>query len=167
MPAYKAHIESLETAFLDTLKTVPGIGDIRILGSSSQSHVIDCGADIDVVGELYGFQASLKTLSREPWTVLVQTRASGDPRLIRESCARLIEIRERQAVPDRCYPVVGARYISKQASEICNKMNVGYFDLSGNCRFAFDSIFIERQVLENKHIEKRHCAASSPLNRVE
>jgi len=155
MPVYKAHIESLETAFLDTLRTVPGLGKIQIVSSSSQSNLMDYGADIDVIAELYGFQALLKTPSKEAWTVFVQTRASGDPRLIRESCARLNEIRRSRPDPDRCYLVVGATYISKRASEICNEMNVGYFDLSGNCRFAFDSIFIERQVLENKHVEKR------------
>ena len=60
MPAYKAHIASLETAFLDTLKRVPGIGDIQIVGSSSQNHLMDYGADIDVIGDLYGFQAFIE-----------------------------------------------------------------------------------------------------------
>jgi hypothetical protein len=97
MPAYKAHIQSLETVFLDTLKTVPGIDDIQVIGSSSQRQPMDYGADSAVAAELYGFQARLKGPSKEPWTVLVQTRASGDHRLIRESCARLFARETEQA----------------------------------------------------------------------
>jgi hypothetical protein len=154
MPAYRADFEALETAFLDLIKEVPGLSVGRLM-SSAQNAVLRRDTMIDQVDQIYGFEAPLTTASGRSWEVIVQTRASGEPRLIRESCARLVDLIKRSPKRDRLYPVVGATYISERSAQICKEMNVGYLDLSGNCRLAFDSIFIERKVAENKNIEKR------------
>lgn len=153
MPSYKPHIELLESAFLDLIRSVPTITDVSIPNSTARSAVADY-VDVDGIAELHGFEPRLTTPSKEQWILIVQTRVSGDPRLVRESCMRLKE-EIKKTNKERLYPVVAATYISKRAAEICREMNVGYLDLSGNCRLAFDSVFIERQVLENKNIEKR------------
>jgi hypothetical protein len=155
VPGQRTHIESLESAFEDIVKSVPTITGLKI-ESTSRSAVADY-VDLDQPDQLHGFEASLVTPSKQHWRLIVQTRASGDPRLVRESCARLTEIIRKQPEAERnyLYPVVAASYISKRSAEICKDMNVGYLDLSGNCRLAFESVFIERQVLENKHKEKR------------
>jgi hypothetical protein len=111
--------------------------------------------DIDHAEQLFGITVRLTTASNEQWIIAVLTRASGEPRLIRESCARLNSLIKDHPNKDKVYPVVAATYIGKRAAQICKEMNVGYLDLSGNCRLSFDSIFIEREVLENKNIEKR------------
>jgi hypothetical protein len=153
VPGQKTHIESLESAFEDIMKSVPTITDVEIQ-STSRNPVANY-VDIDHPEQLHGFEAWVTTPGRQRWHLLVQTRASGDPRLVRESCARLNAIVKRHQEREHLYPVVAATYMSKRSVEICNEMNVGYLDLSGNCRLAFESVFIERQVLENKHIEKR------------
>lgn len=154
MVSYKTHIELLESAFLDLIRSVPTITDVQIPNSTARSAVANL-VDVDGIAEVHGFEPSLRTPSNENWRLIVQTRASGDPRLVRESCVRLKDLINKSPNRERLYPVVAASYISKRAAEICREMNVGYFDLSGNCRLAFDSVFIERQVLENKHVEKR------------
>jgi hypothetical protein len=40
------------------------------------------------------------------------------------------------------YPVFAAPYISPRAAEICREENIGYVDSAGNCRLAFDNIYI-------------------------
>lgn len=152
MPEYQGQIQELETAFKNLIKQVPGINDVRI-ESTSNGGIL--GAGIDQPDQIHGFEAAFVTPSNEKWIVCVLTRASGEPRLIRESCARLLALITKSPGRENLYPVVAAKYISKRSAEICKEMNVGYLDLSGNCRFAFDSIFIEREVLENKKVEKR------------
>lgn len=152
MPEYQKHKQELETAFENLINQVPGINDVRIKSTSNGGIL---GADINQPDQIHGFEAAFVTPSNEKWIVCVLTRASGEPRLIRESCARLLALINKSPEKDKLYPVVAATYISKRSAEICKEMNVGYLDLSGNCRFAFDSIFIEREVLENKKVEKR------------
>ncbi|MBX3073950.1 hypothetical protein KF913_08485 [Candidatus Obscuribacterales bacterium] len=152
MPEYQGQKQELETAFENLIKQVPGISDVRI-ESTSNGGIL--AADIDQPDQLHGFEAAFVTPSNEKWIVCVLTRASGEPRLIRESCARLLALINKSPERDKLYPVVAATYISKRSAEICKEMNVGYLDLSGNCRFAFDSIFIEREVMENRKVEKR------------
>lgn len=84
--------------------------------------------------------------------IVVDVKSSGEPKHIREACAYLNSlIKNRQSY----YPVVAAPYITSRAALICKEMDVGYLDLSGNCRLVFDSIFIERQGFQNKKVEKR------------
>lgn len=148
----QAYVQELENAFANLIKQVPGINDVRIYSTAIGAPYH--GADIHP-DQVHGFEASFITPSNEKWIACVQTRASGEPRLIRESCARLRALINKSPERDKLYPVVAAKYISKRSAEICKEMNVGYLDLSGNCRFAFDSIFIEREVMENKKVEKR------------
>ncbi|MBI4533251.1 MAG: hypothetical protein HY711_04820 [Candidatus Melainabacteria bacterium] len=154
MPAYRAHIETVEAAFLELVKQVPGV-TIGPISSSASHPLLSYDTDIDQADQIHGFEAPLTTASGEQWTVIVLTRASGEPRLIRESCARLTSLIKTNPRRDTLYPVVAATYISKRAALICKEMNVGYLDLSGNCRLAFDSIFIEKEVPENKNVERR------------
>jgi len=48
-----------------------------------------------------------------------------------------------------------APYISPAAAAICDQYQVGYFDLAGNCRLAFDQVYIRRQGFPNPTIQKR------------
>lgn len=153
MPENQEHKQELEIAFENLIKQVPGINDVRIKSTSDGGILY--GEDIDQPDQIHGFEAAFVTPSNEKWIVCVLTRSSGEPRLIRESCARLLALINKSSKREKLYPVVAATYISKRSAEICKEMNVGYLDLSGNCRFAFDSIFIEREVLENKKVEKR------------
>ena len=153
MPAYRAHLEAIETVFLDQMKQIPGI-TVGSISSSAKQPLLSYDID-DQADQIHGFEAPVTTSAGEQWTVIVLTRASGEPRLIRESCARLTSLIKTNPRRDRLYPVVAATYISKRAALICKEMNVGYLDLSGNCRLAFDSIFIEKEVPENKNVERR------------
>ncbi len=48
-----------------------------------------------------------------------------------------------------------APYISPTAAAICDQYQVGYFDLAGNCRLAFDQVYIRREGFPNPSVQKR------------
>ena len=156
MPSYIAHIETIETALVSLLKTIPGmVVDQNEILTSAKSAILFYGIDdIDQPDQKHGLEIPVKTPSGQNWTMAVLTKANGEPRLVRESCAWLRSAIDRSS-QSNLYPVIAATYISNRAAQICNEMNVGYIDLSGNCRLAFDSIFIEKAGVQNKQIEKR------------
>ncbi|MFO7861520.1 MAG: hypothetical protein R6U41_09890, partial [Desulfosalsimonas sp.] len=85
----------------------------------------------DFVMEVFG-QTGTRVL-------LVNTRASGEPRLAREAVNHLLVQKNNWS---HAFPVFTAPYISEQAAEICQKHQVGYMDLAGNCRIAIDGLFL-------------------------
>ncbi|MBN2241054.1 MAG: hypothetical protein JW793_00075 [Acidobacteria bacterium] len=85
--------------------------------------------------------------------ILVAVRSSGQPRYAREAVALLLMQSGRS--PGSAYPVFAAPFISKAAAEICLQAGAGHIDLAGNCRLAFDGIYIERQGRPNRFVSKR------------
>jgi hypothetical protein len=48
------------------------------------------------------------------------------------------------------YPVFIAPYISSAAAKICEEYKAGYLDFAGNCRLAFDAVFIQKESFPNR-----------------
>ena len=93
------------------------------------------------------------TTDQDTHHLAVTVKRSGEPRYAREAVA-LLSMELRKSSRDR-YPVFAAPFISKSAAEICLEADAGFIDLAGNCRLAFDGIFIERQGQPNKFASKR------------
>lgn len=53
------------------------------------------------------------------------------------------------------HPVIVSEYISPRTAEILIEENISYFDLVGNCRLSFDSIYIEKSGEKPKSSAKR------------
>jgi len=85
--------------------------------------------------------------------LLIEAVDNGQPRYAREALARLL-IRAGQ-VPGNNYPVFAAPFIAESSAEICRQMGAGSVDLAGNCRLAFDGIFLERRGLPNRFVSGR------------
>lgn len=75
-------------------------------------------------------------------TLIVECKAQGHPRQLREAVNQLLRYRHR--FPRNAYPVVAAPYITMEGAALCKQEKVGYFDLAGNCRLVFGSYYIER-----------------------
>ncbi len=73
--------------------------------------------------------------------LVCEVKSSGQPRIAREACLSLAEFARQDP---RAYPVFIAPYISPAAAEICEEYKAGYLDFAGNCRLAFDSVFIQK-----------------------
>jgi len=84
--------------------------------------------------------------------LVCEVKSSGQPRLAREACLNLLDYSRSDK---RAYPVFVAPYISSAAAAICDQYQVGYLDLVGNCRLAFDQVYIRRQGSPNPSVQKR------------
>ncbi len=79
-------------------------------------------------------------------------KSSGQPRVAREACLLL---RDYARSCDLEYPVFVAPYITPAAAAICDQYQAGYFDLAGNCRIAFDQVYIRREGFPNPNVQRR------------
>jgi hypothetical protein len=92
------------------------------------------------------------SLARTEQVIIAETRSSGQPRFAREAVNQLY--RYRDAAPGM-YGVFMAPYLSSQAAGICEKADIGYSDVAGNCRLVFGQVYIERRDWPNPTIVKR------------
>ncbi|MBZ5623706.1 MAG: hypothetical protein LAQ69_34155 [Acidobacteriia bacterium] len=84
--------------------------------------------------------------------IVCEVKSSGQPRSAREAC---LILRDYARSDNGAYPVFVAPYIAPAAAAICDQYEVGYFDLAGNCRIAFDQIYIRRDRFPNPTVQKR------------
>jgi hypothetical protein len=91
-------------------------------------------------------------IGQERWQILVGTKGSGEPRVIRGT---IQQVQTYLSGSPRRYGVVAAPYVGPNSQEICKEAGVGYLDLAGNCRLAFGQVFIERRGFPNPKIERR------------
>ena len=95
----------------------------------------------------FSVQAPGSAKSQERRRRLVcQVKSSGQPRIAREACLSLAEFARQD---QRAYPIFIAPYISPAAAGICQEYKAGYLDFAGNCRLAFDSVFIQKAGFPN------------------
>jgi hypothetical protein len=87
----------------------------------------------------------------EKW-FLIYCNAVGQPRMARAAVNYLL--RELKGHPDR-YSIFAAPYISERAAQVCSSEGIGYLDFGGNCRLAFEKVYIEKQGNPNGFSEKR------------
>ena len=84
--------------------------------------------------------------------LVCEVKSSGQPRIAREACRSLQEyVRSR----NRDYPVFIAPYIAPTAAAICDQYQVRYLDFAGNCRLAFDQVYIRREGFPNPLVQRR------------
>jgi len=84
--------------------------------------------------------------------LICEVKSSGQPRIAREACRSLQEYVRSEKLD---YPVFIAPYIAPTAAAICDQYKVGYLDLAGNCRLAFDQVYIRREGFPNPSVQKR------------
>ncbi|MBC8094746.1 MAG: hypothetical protein H7Y43_02930 [Akkermansiaceae bacterium] len=89
-----------------------------------------------------------------PWTLVVEEKRLGQPREVRTAVLQLE--RYLKHLPDVShYGLLLAPFISEESAKICTEAGIGYADLAGNARLAFDQVFIETRVADNPFREKR------------
>ena len=91
-------------------------------------------------------------ISGKPKKLMVEIKNNGQPAIVRNASNQLLRLKEQY--PD-AYFIVMAPYISEASAEILIKDEIGYMDLSGNCRLTFENVFIENKGRPNKFAQKR------------
>lgn len=84
--------------------------------------------------------------------LLVETRNTGYPRVIREAANELL--RHMRMYPG-AYGVVAAPFISSRSAQILASEGIGYMDLAGNCRMEFGNVYIRVEGNKNPDPERR------------
>jgi hypothetical protein len=85
--------------------------------------------------------------------LICEFKSNGQPRYARTALLELRDYVTRRA--PQASAVFMAPYISPAVRQLCEQYSVGYLDLEGNARIAFDSVFIERAVSEKPVVERR------------
>lgn len=129
----------VKDAFRTCLENIPFL-EIKSIEAESQKDDMQP----DLLAEL--------ELSGKNQTVIIEAQGSGHPRLARNAVNQLLRYKERYP---EAYGIFAAPFVSPKAAEICSKEEIGYVDLSGNCRLCFDRIYIEKQGTPNRFAEKR------------
>jgi len=84
--------------------------------------------------------------------LLIEIKSLGQPKQARHAVNQLRTISSQEV---RSYPVFIAPYISPATAELCRKSDIGYADFAGNCRLAFNDVYIFREGCSNPYISKR------------
>jgi hypothetical protein len=126
--------EKVETLFQE-------VAFVRRIGVSKGKRR---GEGPDLVVELTGETSSQ--------VLLIEARTSGEPRIAREAVNALLV--EKRLWP-QAHPVFAAPYIAGEAAFVCQEHEVGFLDLAGNCRLAFDTLFIQTQGEANPYKSRR------------
>jgi hypothetical protein len=132
-------LSKTEESALRLLQCVPGLEIVRIETLSKQ-----IGTAPDLVIDVRS-----RSLKKQ---LVLEAKTCGEPRVARMAVNQLLLYRAQNK---DVYCIFVAPYVSLRAAEICRDENIGYLDLSGNCRLSFDGIFIERDGKPNKFAEKR------------
>ncbi|RWG07854.1 MAG: hypothetical protein EOQ54_02945 [Mesorhizobium sp.] len=84
-------------------------------------------------------------------TLMCEVKEPGYPRQVRVAIDQLYAYMARfqvRADADLVVPLVAASWLSLESRNICANAGMGWLDLAGNCRIAFDNVFIERETAD-------------------
>ncbi|MGY2811931.1 type IV toxin-antitoxin system AbiEi family antitoxin [Bradyrhizobium sp. USDA 4506] len=76
--------------------------------------------------------------------LICEVKSVGQPRYVHGAIFKLRRAMEH--FDPSATPVFIAPYLSPESQALCREYDVGFVDLAGNARLAFDTIYIERQV---------------------
>lgn len=127
-------------ALRSILEQVPAVKLKSIARESRIDH-----AELDIVAKL--------SVAGKGHTLVCEVKVNGQPRYVRTG---LLQLRSLVAGLGRdVTPVLIAPFLSSVAQELCREQGVGFLDLEGNVRLAFDAVFIERAVASKPAAERR------------
>ncbi|AXW63772.1 hypothetical protein CJO94_18210 (plasmid) [Ralstonia solanacearum] len=101
---------------------------------------------------LFDFVLEVSASGRERHLVCAVTD-NGQPRMVRQRVWPLLQALATRG--SNATAVLIAPYLSPEARAICVDHHVGYLDMEGNCRIAFDGVYIERAVPTKPAAERR------------
>ena len=91
-------------------------------------------------------------IDKKEWVVVLDAKPSGQPRVARDAANAIS--RYMSCCPN-AIGVFAAPYVSPAAADILQRDNIGYIDLSGNCRLCFDRVYIRVEGRPNQFARKR------------
>ena len=87
------------------------------------------------------------------YNLLCEVKRNGQPRHVRMA-SLLLRVQANREDPN-AVPIFIAPYLSPESQAICEEHEVGFLDLMGNTRIAFNGVFIDRAVADKPPSERR------------
>lgn len=88
----------------------------------------------------------------QPVHLAIEVRSNAQMRDVRLATDKLQVVCSEHS---GSYPVFCSQYLSPQIRDYCKQANLNYFDFSGNYRFIFADVFIERDAPQSGPLEKK------------
>ena len=86
--------------------------------------------------------------------IVVEAKRMGSPRVVRDAIYQLKHYLS-QFSSENVYGVVGVPFISPESAQLCLEAGLGYLDLSGNCHFEFEGVYIHIKGNANRFKSER------------
>lgn len=124
-----------------------------LLAEIPQVEVASMRREVSLIGD-YRFDVVAElALAGRPAQLVVEVKANGQPRVIREAAIKLKRLLRDQS--QGAVPLMMAPYLSEQARAVCKEEEIGYADFLGNAHIVFDTVYIDRQVADRPEPERR------------
>jgi hypothetical protein len=81
----------------------------------------------------------VKTKDKKKYFIVFEVKSAGQPRYTRMAVNQLKYMVSNKK---NYYGVFAATFISEESKQICSENGIGFIDLTGNCLFKFDKIYI-------------------------
>jgi len=81
----------------------------------------------------------VKTKDKKKYFIVFEVKSAGQPRYARMAINQLKYIVSNRK---NYYGVFAATFISEESKQICRENGIGFIDLTGNCLFKFDNVYI-------------------------
>lgn len=94
-------------------------------------------------------------IGNRTWTLIAEGKRLGQPREVKNGILQLKHYLGLLPTGTAAYGVLLAPFISEESARLCTEAGIGFLDLAGNARLAFDQVFIETRSPENPFHEKR------------
>lgn len=132
----------IQNELLRILESIPVLDNVNVYRSNNCDYDIKASAKFGRAGEL---------------NILCVVKSKAEPQLIRNAALMMKERKEYlQKKSDKdFYCIIAAPYISERSGKICEEMDLGYIDLSGNCMLKYKSLYIRIEGNPNKYSERR------------
>jgi hypothetical protein len=132
----------IQNELLSILESIPVLDKVNVYRSNNSDYDIKASAKFGRAGEL---------------NILCVVKSKAEPQLIRNAALMMKERKEYlQKKSDKdFYCIIAAPYISERSGKICEEMDLGYIDLSGNCMLKYKSLYIRIKGNPNKYSERR------------
>jgi hypothetical protein len=124
-----------------------------LLAEIPQVEVVSMKREVALIGD-YRFDVVAElALAGRPAQLVVEVKANGQPRVIREAAIKLKRLLRDQS--QGAVPLMMAPYLSEQARAVCKEEEIGFADFLGNAHIVFDTVYIDRQVADRPEPERR------------
>lgn len=137
-------VKEMEVKAVDALRSVlEQVPAVKLKSIARESRIDH--AELDIVAKL--------SVGGRGHTLACEVKVNGQPRYVRTA---LLQLRSYVAgLGHDVTPVLIAPFLSSVAQDLCREQGVGFLDLEGNVRLAFDAVFIERAVASKPAVERR------------